>query len=284
MLNKIINWARKEDAIRAVLLTGSRVCSDQPDFFADYDITFFVTNVSTYLTDSSWIRAIGRVWVEIADKICTLGQKEYHTRLVIFKGGLKADFAFFTTDILEDIETQGDLLLRFVRAYKVLLDKDGLTKVLRASVLKVPLAQKPTQEEFERVVKEFFFEAYHVAKYFYRNELWQVKFRDWAAKEFLLRMIEWNEKAQHGWDYDTHYQGKKMQSWCNKEIWSVLNNCFARFDLEDSWKALMATIGLFRDVAKQVAEHVDYEYPVSVDKNITDFVQKLLNKYFSKSI
>ena len=283
MLNKIITWARKENAIRSVVLTGSRAGNNVTDFFADYDVTLFVTDATVYLADNSWIHALEGVWIELADKICVPGQKEYHTRLVIFEGGIKVDFAFFLTDVLTNLAAQNDLVLRFACAYKVLLDKDELTKELSTSELKAPVAHKPSQQEFETVVKEFFFEAYHVAKYLYRNELWQVKFRDWETKKLLLRMIEWNEKAIHGWDYDTQHQGKHMKFWSNKETWKTLNSCFARFnDDEGSWKALMITVGLFRRVAKKTAEHLGYEYPVSVDENITSFLYEISARVWQK--
>ncbi len=275
MLNKIIAWAQKENAVRATVLTGSRAHNSATDFLADYDVTLFVTDASAYLSDSSWIHALDKVWVEIADKICVPGQKEYHTRLVIFEGGIKVDFAFFTTDVLKNFEAQGDLISRFARAYTVLLDKDGSTKVLDASKIKAPTVAKPSPQEFETVVKEFFFEAYHVAKYLHRNDLWLVKFRDWATKEFLLRMLEWHAKVQHGWNYDTLYQGKHMQSWCDKETWMALTNCFARFDTEDSWKALIATIELFGCIGKQTAKSLGYQYPTDVDENITGFVLRI---------
>jgi aminoglycoside 6-adenylyltransferase len=276
MLDKIITWAQGEGFIRAVVLTGSRARDEVIDFLADYDVTLFVTDANVYLENSAWIYALDKVWIEIADKICVQGQKEYHTRLVIFEGGIKVDFAFFTTDVLQNFEAQADLVSRFKRGYTVLLDEDSITKTLATSVPKGPVvALKPSKQEFETVVKEFFFEVYHVAKYLYRNELWLVKFRDWAVKEFLLRMIEWHEAAKHNWIYDTYYQGKHIREWASVEVWTLLEKCFARFDASDSWQALMVTIELFRCVATQTAKCLGYQYPADIDKNIIIFVQNL---------
>ena len=128
------------------------------------------------------------------------------------------------------------------------------------------------------VVNEFFFEVYHVAKYLYRKDLWFVKYRDWASKDFLLRMIEWNERTYHGWDYNTYYLGVYMSKWTNKRTWAALDKCFAHFDAHDSWQALFATIELFRTLAQETAEKLGYQYPHDVDTNIIQFVQNLRNQ------
>jgi len=278
MLDKIINWAQKEDAVKALILTGSRARNEVVDFLADYDIAVLTTNSDTYTQNNLWLKAIGTPWVVLTDRIRCVDGTEYPTRLIIFDGGVKVDFAFFGIDMLENMGSQSDSYQRFARGYKVLLDKDGLTNNLQVTPLKKAISKKPSQQEFEAVVNEFFFEVYHVAKYLHRNDLWFVKFRDWATKEFLLRMIEWHEKAQHGWDYNTYYLGVYMPLWVGKDTWQALQKTYGHFDAQDSWQALMATVELFRKVATQTAKLLNYQYPVDVDKNIMSFVQTLVTK------
>jgi aminoglycoside 6-adenylyltransferase len=113
------------------------------------------------------------------------------TRLVIFEHGIKVDFAFYTLALLPKMRWSG--------SYRVLLDKEEISTHIK-NALRDEI-RLPTEEEFATVCKEFWFEAYHVAKYLKRDELWLVKFRDWSAKTFLLRMIEWNEQGRHNWNY-----------------------------------------------------------------------------------
>ena len=91
----------------------------------------------------------------------------------------------------------------------------------------------------------------------------------------LLKMIEWNEKAKHGLDYNTGCAGKRMQLWVSSETWSALDTCFAHFDRDDSWKALIASMELFSTLAKETAKKLGYTYLSDVDENITGFVKKL---------
>ena len=103
--------------------------------------------------------------------------------------------------------------------YEILLDKDGLTSNLQPATYEYPHTQKPTQEEFDLVLKVFFFEAFKEAKSLMREDLWHVKIRDWSVKKRLLKMIEWHEKAKHCWNYDTNCDAKRMAFWVSPEIW-----------------------------------------------------------------
>lgn len=283
MLNKIINWAQSDDAIRTMLLVGSRARNaERVDAFSDFDLALFVTDPQKYITDDGWMRGIDEVWVYIPEKVCVDG-KDYPTRLVIFKDGLKVDFAFYSIDVIKKLTQQKELPAQYSLGYKILLDKDNLTTGMKAPIFKIPASQKPSQQEFENLVNEFFFETYHVAKHLCRNDLWHAKFRDWTTKELLLRMIEWHEKAMHGWDLDTCQHGKRMQEWAGKETLDALSNCFAHFDAGDSWKALIVTINLFRRLAMDTAEHLGYNYPMGADKNITMFVQKVMEQKLPRS-
>lgn len=275
MLDTILTWAQKEENIRALVLTGSRARSDSPDFLADFDIALFVTDPRPYLTSDSWLRAVGNFWVSIPEKMYVGAREEAHTLLVIFEGGVKVDFAFFPPDVLKKFDASGNFAALCAAGYKVLLDKDDIAATLQTVRLPARCGQKPTPEEFDMLVKEFFFEVYHVAKYLHRHDLWIAKFRDWSTKELLLCMLEWHAKAIHGWDHDTRHQGKEMHEWVDPEAWTVLQNCFGRFDAADSWRALETTVVLFRRVAQETAGRLDYTYPREVDQNIMGFANRL---------
>jgi len=56
MLNLIINVAKADERIRAVLLSGSRANPAVPkDIYQDFDITYFVTDISPYYNNPAWI-------------------------------------------------------------------------------------------------------------------------------------------------------------------------------------------------------------------------------------
>ena len=277
IINKIINWAKKEEPIKVLLLTGSLASKGPKDELSDYDIAVFTNNIKKYATDDSWIYDIEKVWVY---EPCQLYQnnKKYPTRLVIYKDGLQIDFALFDIELLENLTQKDELPVEYNLGYKILLDKDGLTKKLKPPTYKYPYTQKPSKEEFELAIRIFFFEAFKETKALVRNDLWHAKIRDWTTKEYLLKMIEWNEKATHGWNYDTNYDAKQMQSWVDEKTWNSLYKIFSHFDNEDCWNGLFQTIELFHNLAIKTANLLNFIYPHEMDKNISNFIFELKNK------
>jgi len=91
--------------------------------------------------------------------------------LVLFAGGVKVAFAFYPAGVVSHSVRAG-------LAHRVLLDKDGAAREPRAEPVAIG-RRPPSAAEFARTAEEFWFEAYRVAKYLARNELWLVKSRDW---------------------------------------------------------------------------------------------------------
>jgi aminoglycoside 6-adenylyltransferase len=264
LLSNVIQWAKEEERVRALVLVGSRAQSQGTDDLADFDIRIFTQNYEPYIHDDQWLSRFGKVWLSIPEQYDE-ADEVVPTRLVIYEDGIKVDFALYTMALLPK--------MRWIGGYRVLLDKEDVSAQIK-NVLPDE-TRVPNEEEFVSVCKEFWFEAYHVAKYLKRNELWLVKFRDWSAKTFLLRMIEWNEQGRHNWNYQTYWMGTKMHEWMSPEIWENLHHTFAHFDRNDSWEALLKTIELFRTVALQIAPRMNFAYPKDVDENITGFILQL---------
>ena len=56
----ILNFARMNERIRVVTLEGSRTnINIPPDDFQDYDITFFVTDMQSFINDDNWLNVFG---------------------------------------------------------------------------------------------------------------------------------------------------------------------------------------------------------------------------------
>jgi aminoglycoside 6-adenylyltransferase len=56
ILELILNTARRDERVRAVIMNGSRINPNAPkDFFQDYDVVYLVTEKDSFLADPSWI-------------------------------------------------------------------------------------------------------------------------------------------------------------------------------------------------------------------------------------
>lgn len=272
ILNKIIEWAKSEDSVRGLIVEGS-IAQGQGDGLSDVDISIFVKNIESFVHSDSWIYKMAKIWVYSPDKY-DFNNSVIHTKLVIYKGGIKVDYSLWDVSLIKDLISSNSSE-KFATGYKVLLDKDGLLKNLPLPSFKYKVRPKPTEEEFIFNVKEFWFEAYHIAKYLKREDLWIAKSRDWATKELLLKMMEWHTLAKNNWNINVNWLGKNIKQWVEPKIHNRLNNIFGHFDSEDSWKALIATIDLFRDLSKETAKLLRFSYPDDIDKNLTEFINKL---------
>lgn len=265
IFQNILSLATSDDQIRGVVMVGSRANNPDADNLADFDIQLYSDDHSAYLENDTWLSTIAPVWICIALSYED-NDDNIPTRLVIFEDGIKVDFAFYPLHLLSDVQSRW-------QSCQILLDKDN---VVNPDIVFVPAEiYPPTPDEFFAIVNNFWFEAYHVAKYLKRGDLWLVKFRDWATKEFLLPMLEWYAQSQHGWDYDTGYMGKHMPKWLDSNTWNSLHNTFAHFDADDSWSALLATTSLFSRLAQETAALLGITYPHDLEHNMMIFINRL---------
>lgn len=272
MIDEILHWANYEKPIRAVVLTGSRAV-DKHDEFSDYDLALFCTDIDTITCDDEWLSKIGKIWVCVHEKIY-IKDKEFPSRLVIFEKGIKVDFSFYPIEVLKDLSS-----LSFQSGYRVLLDKERMVISIPSLNENVSVNIKPSRERFSTIINEFWFEAYHVAVYLKRGDLWSAQFRlNGLHHQCLLKMIEWNELSKTDWKGIFPELGKRMQSWVSKDTWDALHRSFAHFDEKDSWNALENTTNLFRVLANQTAAHLGYNYLNEVDSHISKFINELRGK------
>lgn len=271
MIDKIIDWAKNEQGIHAVILVGSRGAKKFFDPLADYDLAIFCEDFTSYTSNQHWLSKLGRVWVCVNEKVICEG-KDYPTRLVIFDGGIKVDFAFFSLDILQKLVSTSTLPPDYDRGYVVLFDKNEITAKMPKPSYKGYGGQIPLESEFLNIIEEFWFEAYHVAMYLKRGDLWSAKFRSSGIQnDFLLKMIVWNELSKN--NDSISLAGKKMGSWVAKTTWEALYGVFARFDEQDSRRALLNTMDLFRHLSQETAQNFGFKYPQEIDDQISKFVE-----------
>src|SRR5262245_40029821 len=64
MLELILNTAKNDERIRAVIMNGLRVNPNAPrDIFQDFDIVYLVTNVASFIADPTWINRFGELMI-----------------------------------------------------------------------------------------------------------------------------------------------------------------------------------------------------------------------------
>lgn len=277
ILSHFKKWAEENDLIRAAVLTSSRVDPDANiDFLSDYDIELYVSDISTFAKNDDWLKVFGDIMVRWPFKPRSTGRENWITRLVLFKDGVRIDF-----QITDRLQIQPGA---YDNGYEVLIDKDGIARGLHEPTYSEFVIKKPTQEEFETLVNEFWWDAYYVPKYLWRDELPFAKYMlDYIIRyEFLHKVTSWYIGMENNWSVDTGACGKKFKSYLDSETWSEFEETYAGADIEENWIAFFKTIDFFRKIAKKVSENLGYSYPIEMDKEVTQFCMKIRDTNKSK--
>lgn len=270
VLSQLKEWSKRNDLIRGAVLTSSRVTPDANiDFLSDYDIELYVSDISTFEQNDDWLKVFGDIMVRWPFKPRSTGKKNWITRLVLFKDGVRIDF-----QITDQFEIKPDT---YDNGYKVLIDKDNIFNVLSKPKFSQYVIKKPSKEEYETLVNEFWWNAYYVPKYLWRDELPFAKYMlDYVLRYlFLHKIIKWYIGMQNGWSVDTGACGKKFKRYLDSNIWSEFEETYVGADVEENWKAFFKTTNFFRKIAKQVGENLGYEYPDNLDKEVVQFCLKI---------
>ncbi|WP_234795569.1 aminoglycoside 6-adenylyltransferase [Mycobacteroides saopaulense] len=244
VLEKLVAWAAETDAVRAVIVSGSGADGDAHPL-SDRDIELYASDPDDLADDDSWWSALGEVLVveRLEDE-----DSGYATRLIYYAGG-KLDFTLIPH---EDLST-----VTHDRPFQVLLDKDG--DAPDPGSMSTPDGELPDEEEFQECVHWGYAAALMCAKAVVRDELWSAKLRDQDLKDELLRIIEWDHRVRYGTAHDTRYLGTRMNSWMDADIRDELQDCWSRFDGDDTVNALRRTVDLFARLATRTGAALEFE-------------------------
>ncbi|HSJ88310.1 MAG TPA: aminoglycoside 6-adenylyltransferase [Anaerolineales bacterium] len=267
MLDLILDTARCDERIRAVIMNGSRANPNAPhDPFQDFDIVYIVTDVSSFRHDHEWIRRFGDLMImqlpeDMQDP--PAGDDESFAYLMQFMDGNRIDLGIFTLSQWK--QRGGDSLS------VLLFDKDGIIEPFPPASEADYLPQPPTAKAFADCCNEFWWVAPYVAKGLWRQEILYAKcIHDEVVRGAeLMKMMKWHIGVRTDFKINPGKLGKYFQSYLEPELWESLLKTFANASYEDTWDALLATCNLFRKVAIPIAKHFGFEYPFEEDRRVT---------------
>jgi aminoglycoside 6-adenylyltransferase len=280
VLDQLIDWAEQRELVRAMLLTSTRAVPNAVvDVFSDYDVVLVVRDIHPFFTNRTWVADFGQVLVAYWDKLHPApgyGHEQFGN-VIQYVDGLKIDFTLWPVELFTQIVADPVLPDELDAGYTVLLDKDKMTRGLKAPTYNSYIPTPPIEETFVRLVEEFFSDAPYVAKCLWRDELLPVKWcLDYDMKHvYLLPMLEWRMELDYAWSQKSGVLGKGLKKRLPPALWVQLEDTYAGAGIEENWTALLRTLALFRQVASEVATHLGYTYPLALDQGVTDYVQKM---------
>ncbi|HEY3310675.1 MAG TPA: aminoglycoside 6-adenylyltransferase [Anaerolineales bacterium] len=266
ILDLILNTARDDYRIRAVMMNGSRANPNAPkDIFQDFDIIYFVTEPDPFTLDHTWINRFGELMIlQMPDTMGAPppGNNPGFTYLMQFMDGNRIDLNIFPIDHLNDLEKDSLSL--------VLLDKDNLFHPLAPPSESDYLPIHPTAKAFADCCNEFWWVSPYVAKGLWREEITYAKFMlDQVVRDQLMEMLNWYVGVRTGFSRNPGKFGKYLQHYIEPELWDMLQKTYSDAGYAATWEALDVICALFRITAVRVAAHFDFEYPHGDDERVS---------------
>lgn len=264
---KILDFAQRDENVRAVIETGAFARQHPPaDELSDLDIELYARQPELLRQSNAWFEAFGPIWVFLS-----LENDVYNpTRLVIYEGGAKVDFALYDAARLEEkLPSQAQ-----ERGFQVRLDKDGLLRDWQVPA--ATLGVKPAVEVWNQCRTDFWFEAYNLARYLARGDLWHAKVRDAELKEYLLQMLEWHASATRG--AELWHLGHFLEKWVDETTLQEVKGVWAGFDTATNFRALNSMLDLFGRISREVATIWELPMEGVEEEGIRRFIEKTRKK------
>ncbi|MDR1628316.1 MAG: aminoglycoside 6-adenylyltransferase [Oscillospiraceae bacterium] len=280
VINLILNFARSNENIRAVLLEGSRANPNgKVDELSDYDIAFVTTSNEQFL-DKRWFNSFALKFGKVAilqepDNSDlfenTHDPRDHYSYLMLFDSGLRLDITFETVDFINKIT------LGIGSAIIVLLDKGNIFPNFMPNDKEFWIV-KPTENQFKACCNEFWWCLQNIAKGMVRDELsYAMKMYEICHDE-LDKMAEWYIGTQNNFSISAGKFGKYFKKYLPKNLYEIYESTYSNGDYENLWNAVFAMCDLFRILAKEVAEKLVFEYTKHEDDGMMKYLKKLRNQ------
>lgn len=269
ILDEIQRWAEADDQIRGLVLSSSRVDGDDKvDLLSDYDVIVYVRDLEPYKRDDSWLGAFGSVMTR-SPPVPTLFDDGRVGRMVIYDDGARIDWGVADAESMRGHNGECE-------PYRVLLDKDRIVKDPVLPYHSAYHVQRPSEDEYDELAAEFWWDIIYVAKALWRDELYWAKYMNRKVHSpFLEKVIEWHIGMNYDWAVTTNKHGRWFKRYLDTETWSEIESTYSGADLEDNWDALFNATRLFRRLAVAVADGLDFVYPHETDRRVTAYMRKI---------
>ena len=257
----IIEYVNRDTDIKAIVAIGSTTRTDvKADEFSDLDLIIATENPTNWLK-GEYPEKLGQVNISFIEPAIGGGKE----RRLIYDEDKDVDMIIFTPVQFENSIKTGVAQMVMNRGYEIMYDSGGFTELIKQYVSNVHSNPKISEEEYLNLVNDFYFHNIWACKKLKRGEIWAAKMCvDAYLKTHLLKMLELYSFYQNG--TDVWHDGRFLDQWAGNDISEKLKNCFAHYDKDDIWNALIATHSLFDSIAKAVAEILEYDYPLEAEK------------------
>jgi aminoglycoside 6-adenylyltransferase len=274
MFDLILGIAHKDERIRAVYMNGSRTNPNVPkDIFQDYDIVYVVTETGSFIKDEKWVTIFGDLLMiqepDKNDKLTGMGRdfERSYGYLMLFTDGNRIDLHIETKEVMNEKYSEDKLTIP-------LLDKDDILPSIPAPSDIDYWVKKPTESIYLSCCNDFWWCLQNVGKGIWRDELTYAKqMFECVIRVRLDEMVSWRIGIKNDFQVSTGKMGKFFKKYLPESYWEMYEETYSDNSYENFWSSIFVTCELFQSVAKEVAEHLMFTYPIDDDKKMTEFLK-----------
>jgi aminoglycoside 6-adenylyltransferase len=277
---RLHGWARGEERILAAVAFGSTERTDRTaDAWSDLDLLLVVEDPKPWLDDLAWVDSIGPPWLRFVHAAPIPGIKVVQ---VLFEGGYDADLVPVDREMLAMLQMPEVAAEVFGHGARLVVDRVGALDALLGEAGTFPVAsvsaiRPPDAGEFAETVSTFLYQAVWATKRLRRGERWRAHDDvDDYMRDRLLRMSEWHALARG--EQEVHPESRRLERWVPDDVAVELPATFARYDDATIAEAIVRGHGLFRRLAREVADRWHLAYPDAADAAIEAWVMERLKE------
>mgnify|MGYP000870742893 CR=1 FL=1 len=271
MFTLILDVAKNDDRVRAVILNGSRANKNAiKDIFQDYDIVYVVKETKTFIEDKNWIDQFGkRLYMQYPEDNSYYPSNVNHCYgwLIQFTDGNRLDLHVCTLNHTLKVIIKDSLT-------KVLLDKDKSLPDIPPATDEDYWVKKPSEKEFLDTCNEFWWCLNNVAKGLWREEIpYVMDMINKVVRPQLIYLLEWKIGYKTDFSVSVGKSGKYMYKWLEKTKWDMFLKTYSSGVIKDIWEAVFIMCDLFILVAKEVACLLNFNYNIIEANNSYKFLR-----------
>lgn len=265
MLDLIISTARTDTRVLAAYLKGSRANPNAPkDIYRDFDVMYVVTETGSFIRDTSWMNAFGRVaLMQEQDSDFGYGERfgirskydESYSWLLLFDDGNRIDIGVETLRTMESGVNRNKLFVP-------LLDKTGCLPSLPPPSDEDFHIKKSSEKRFRGCCNEFFWCLCDVAKGAARDELpFAMATYNGPVRDMLELMLCWYVGTCTDFSVSCGKLNKYLKKYLPHDFYTEFLATYSDGNYAHLRASIDAAYSLFRRAALAVAERLGFAYP-----------------------
>jgi len=274
----IIDVAKNDDRIRAVLLNGSRANNKiPPDKYQDFDIVYVANDFESLIANREWTNKFGEklIW-QLPDEM-VVGQKEPEkanrfSLLMLFTDGNRIDLTLLSKKEIDPNCKTDSLTI-------VWLDKDNMFPNITLPSDFDYLVKEPTEKEFLDTCNEFWWVCTYVAKGLLRDEIiYSKEMLETVVRPMFMNVISWHIGAEMNFSVSIGKAGKFMSNFLSPELYQQILQTYSDQVVENNWRALFLMMDIFGQLARAVSAKMKFRYVIGEEENVTAYLKQLHNE------